>query len=93
MGALYDELNDTTDQPDLETRLSDLKNFTQVLQQEIDDHNRVKSSMIDLWGQSKQFDTALENWNKKYLYLNEISEKSSKYLQALQLAHNTFHQQ
>lgn len=93
MGALYDELNDTTDQPDLETRLSDLKNFTQVLQQEIDNHNRIKSSMIDLWGQSKQFDTALENWNKKYLYLNEISEKSSKYLQALQLAHNTFQQQ
>lgn len=90
MGALYDELNTTTEQPDLATRLGDLENFTHTLQQEIDEHNHVKPAMISLWNPSKQFDTALDNWNKKYLYLNQINEKSYKYLQALQLAYNAF---
>lgn len=90
MGALYDELNTMSDEPDLATRLSDLQQFALKLQQGIDEHNRVKTAMVDLWSESKQFDRAMDNWNKKYLYLNEISEKSSKYLHALQLAHKTF---
>lgn len=86
--ALYDELQSISDQPDLSTRLDELTSFTQQLQNKIDVHNAKKCNMVELWSKSSQFEMAMDNWNKKYLYLNEINERSSKYLNALQTASN-----
>lgn len=85
--ALYDELQTIGTDTDLQSRLEELTVFTEYLDNRIDTHNDRKPKMLNLWGNTELFEPAMDNWNKKYLYLHEIFERSSKYLAAMQKAH------
>lgn len=86
IGSLYDELGNMTDQPDIATRLNELQAFAEQLQQKIDTHNHLKLVIIETWKESTQFEKAMDNWNKKYLYLNELNERNSTYLEVMRMA-------
>lgn len=86
IGSLYDELGNMSDQPDIATRLNELQAFAEQLQEAIDIHNQLKLAIIETWKASAQFEKAMDNWNKKYLYLNELNERNSTYLEVMTMA-------
>lgn len=86
IGHLYSEQENNTEEAGMTNKIEALQNFTEYLQQTIDSHNKVKPHMISVWRKTRNFDKAMDNWNKKYLYLNELDEKSSAYLYTLNLS-------
>lgn len=85
IGHLYSEQENYTENTDMLGKMKVLDDFAEYLQQNIDSHNRVKPSMISVWQRTRNFDKAMDNWNKKYLYLNELNERTSIHLAALKL--------
>lgn len=83
---LYSEQENSPEETNITEKMEFLKNFAEYLQRTIDSHNAVKPSMILVWQRTSNFERAMDNWNKKYLYLNELNERTSAYLNALLLA-------
>ncbi|GAV52139.1 hypothetical protein ZYGR_0AG01300 [Zygosaccharomyces rouxii] len=83
---LYSEQENSTEETSMVDKMGILENFAEYLGQTIDCHNTVKPLMISVWQRTRNFERAMDNWNKKYLYLNELNERTSVYLNALQLA-------
>lgn len=84
LDLLYNEFDNITDETEFLTRLSELTEFTQDLESLIDNHNAVKPKMVTIWKGSLYFKKVMDNWNRRYLYLNKLHEKTSIYLLALQ---------
>ncbi|GAV47128.1 hypothetical protein ZYGR_0E01430 [Zygosaccharomyces rouxii] len=83
---LYSEQENSTEETNMVDKIEVLESFAEYLQRTIDSHNTVKPLMISRWRRTRNFERAMDNWNKKYLYLNELNERTSVYLNALQLA-------
>ena len=86
IGHLYSEQENDTEEIGMANKIAALQKFSEYLQQTIDSHNKVKPHMISVWRRTRNFDKAMDNWNKKYLYLNELNEKSSVYLYVLNMS-------
>lgn len=82
--------NDLSDVPynSLKTQFFILKHFIEKLIDLIDEHNEKKSKIIKVWSHlnsSVKFDIAMDNWNRRYLFLNFMFEKHNLYYRALEL--------
>ena len=76
---------------DFQSQLHSLRQFTELLGGQLDEHNAVKPKMVSFWTErinhnSSTFEHAMENWNNKYLYLNQQYQKHLIYLKALEAA-------
>ncbi|AAS50991.1 ABR218Cp [Eremothecium gossypii ATCC 10895] len=89
--SIYDEIEDSGDLT-VDSQLQNLRVFTEHLTQLLDQHNSYKPKMVEIWTQNpstQQFEMAMENWNRRYLYLNSMYEKHYTYLRALETAFET----
>ncbi|AMD22640.1 HHL130Wp [Eremothecium sinecaudum] len=84
--SIYEEIEDVG-HVTLEDRYYNLKVFTEKLVQLIDKHNSYKPMMIEIWSlgsSADKFDIAMDNWNRRYLFLIAMYEKHNLYLKALE---------
>ena len=83
---LYEETEDM-EMIKLKERLDKLADFTEHLGISIDKHNGIKDKLIEIWSfDDKYFEVVMNNWNAKYLYMNNQYKKRLSYLTALQRA-------
>ena len=53
----------------------------------IDKHNEIKDELVEIWSfDDSCFEAVMNNWNSKYLYMNNQYKKRLSYLKALQKA-------
>ncbi|SCV01323.1 LANO_0F11210g1_1 [Lachancea nothofagi CBS 11611] len=92
LDALFAEMDENIALWDFDSHLQNLKVFTETLDAQLDAHNSLKPQMIKVLSKSSLksevplFDKAMDNWNNKYLYLNQQYSKHLVYLKALQNA-------
>ncbi|AET39712.1 Arf family guanine nucleotide exchange factor YEL1 Ecym_4691 [Eremothecium cymbalariae DBVPG len=86
--SIYEDIDDFGSLS-LKMQLYNLKVFTDQLSELIDKHNACKPKMVSTWlhtGTTKMFEMAMDNWNRRYLYLNKMFEKHNMYLTSLKTA-------
>ncbi|EDO19556.1 hypothetical protein Kpol_1018p89 [Vanderwaltozyma polyspora DSM 70294] len=86
LDLLYNEFDNIADQTELIKRLQEIREFTEKLECLIDKHNEMKPRMVSAWAGSPYFEKVMDNWNRRYLYLNKQYEKTSIYMKSLTLA-------
>ena len=84
MELFYDHMDEIPGKIPLLQKIEELKSFTDKLSQLIDEHNNLKPLIITRWDKSVNFDKVMDNWNAKYLFLNEQYNKRIIYLDALE---------
>lgn len=53
----------------------------------IDKHNEIKDKLVEIWSfDDNYFEAVMNNWNSRYLYMNNQYKKRLSYLKALQKA-------
>ncbi|QHS71507.1 Arf family guanine nucleotide exchange factor YEL1 [Saccharomyces paradoxus] len=83
---LYEDAKDV-EMIKLKERLKELMNFTRQLGVWIDKHNEIKDELVEIWSfDDSCFEAVMNNWNSKYLYMNNQYKKRLSYLKALQKA-------
>lgn len=83
---LYEDAKDV-EMIQLKERLKELMNFTRQLGVWIDKHNQIKDELVEIWSfDDSCFEAVMNNWNSKYLYMNNQYKKRLSYLKALQKA-------
>ena len=92
MELFYDHMDEIPGKVPLLQKIEELKSFTDKLSQLIDEHNDLKPSIINRWDKSVNFDKVMDNWNAKYLFLNEQYNKRIIYLEALEESLKTVEQ-
>lgn len=91
LDAIFSDLEEGIVLWDFQSQLHSLRQFTELLGGQLDEHNAVKPKMVSFWTErinhnSSTFEHAMENWNNKYLYLNQQYQKHLIYLKALEAA-------
>lgn len=84
MELFYDHMDEIPGKMPLFDKLEELKIFTSKLDQLIDEHNDLKPIIMKFWQQSTRFDKVMDNWNAKYLFLNNQYKKRMIYLTNLE---------
>lgn len=84
MELFYDHMDEIPGKVPLLQKIEELKSFTDKLSKMIDEHNDLKPLIINRWDKSVNFDKVMDNWNAKYLFLNEQYNKRIIYLEALE---------
>lgn len=74
----------------LEEKLCELKGFINRLDELIDEHNQIKPSIIEIWNETKQFDKVMNNWNNKYLFLNNQYQRQLIYYKTLNESYSKY---
>ncbi|CEP60269.1 Arf family guanine nucleotide exchange factor YEL1 LALA0_S01e06854g [Lachancea lanzarotensis] len=98
LDALFADLEESIAMWDFGSQLRDLEAFTDTLGSQLDAHNALKSRMVQVWSSMATasnhhlFESAMDNWNNKYLYLNQQYSKHLVYLKALQNALQSLHE-
>ncbi|CAI4245696.1 BFP_1a_G0001320.mRNA.1.CDS.1 [Saccharomyces cerevisiae] len=83
---LYEDAKDV-EMVELKERLKELMNFTRQLGIWIDKHNEIKDKLVEIWSfDDNYFEAVMNNWNSRYLYMNNQYKKRLSYLKALQKA-------
>lgn len=83
MDIFADDIDEIASQQTLEEKLTDSKDFLDKLEQVIDEHNDMKPRIIARWDGTRHFDTVMNNWNNKYLFLNKQFQKQTVYYNIL----------
>ncbi|SCU95140.1 LAME_0F10880g1_1 [Lachancea meyersii CBS 8951] len=98
LDAIFPDLEDGIAMWDFGSQLRNLQNYTDTLGSQLDMHNVIKPRMVKVWSVSEAsshqrlFESAMDNWNNKYLYLNQQYSKHLIYLKALQNAVQFHHE-
>ncbi|KAK5963991.1 Arf family guanine nucleotide exchange factor YEL1 PWA37_004331 [Arxiozyma heterogenica] len=67
----------------LNEKLNELNGFIIRLDELIDKHNQIKPDVINIWNETRQFDKVMNNWNNKYLFLNNQYQRQLTYYNIL----------
>ena len=67
----------------LDEKLNELNDFISKLDELIDKHNQIKPNIIKIWNETRQFDKVMNNWNNKYLFLNNQYQRQLTYYNIL----------
>ncbi|SCU97850.1 LADA_0H08768g1_1 [Lachancea dasiensis] len=94
LDSFFEDLEEGIALWDYKSQLQGLKSYTSTIQNQLDDHHSLKPKMLVAWAgnnsglssQTDRFEEAMDNWNNKYLYLNQQYSKFSVYLKALENA-------
>lgn len=84
MDIFADDIEEVNNGTNIREKLNELKVFLDKLDVAIDEHNDMKPCLIARWNHMTQFDSVMNNWNTKYLFLNNMYQKQIIYYRVLE---------
>ncbi|CDO95013.1 unnamed protein product [Kluyveromyces dobzhanskii CBS 2104] len=74
----------------MDSQLYQWRIFVTKLADWMHEHNHLKPRLIEIWTGNPNFEVIMDNWNAKYLYLNNQYHKHNEYLKALEKGYEQF---